>query len=81
MVKKTGNLVSRFVRGLNCFDLKGRSVAGIFSLVMIILCIYVTLTGSDIPNGVLMAYGAMIGGLTVGKTAEVVSANKAEVDK
>lgn len=70
MGKKIVTFVSRVTTAFNAFDIRGRAMVGLFTLVMVILCIYVTLTGKDIPGGVLTAYGTVIAGITVNRTFE-----------
>ena len=64
-------IVHNFVQALNMFDLKGRAIAGIFSLMMIVLCGWAIVNGKDIPAGVQWVYGVVVGSLTVNKTAEL----------
>lgn len=70
MGKKAIDFVSRVVHVFNAFDIKGRAIVGLFTLVVIGLSIWATLTGNDLPGGVLTAYGTVIAGLTVNKTFE-----------
>lgn len=70
MGKKVISFASQVVQAFNVFDLKGRAIVGLFTLVVIGLSIWATLTGNDLPGGVLTAYGTVIAGLTVNKTFE-----------
>lgn len=70
MGKKAISFVSQVVHAFNVFDLKGRAIVGLFTLVIIGLSIWATISGHDLPGGVLTAYGTVIAGLTVNKTFE-----------
>jgi hypothetical protein len=68
MGKKIITFVSRVSGAFDVFNLKGQAIVGLFTLVVIGLSIYVTITGKDIPGGVVMAYGSVITGLVVNTT-------------
>lgn len=70
MGAKVVTFVSSVAHAFNVFDIKGRAIVGLFTLTIIALSVWATLTGSDLPSGVLTAYGTVIAGLTVNKTFE-----------
>ena len=79
MSKKIVSFISKLSDLLNGIDIKGRAIVGLFTLVMVCLSVYCTLTGKDIPGGVLTAYGTVIAGLTVNKSVEAARGGK--IDK
>jgi hypothetical protein len=70
MGKKAIDFVSRAVHAFNLFDLRGRAILGLFSLTIIGLSIWATLTMNDIPGGVLTAYGTAVGCFAFNRTFE-----------
>lgn len=68
MGKKIITFVSRVAGAFDVFNLRGQAIVGLYTLVVIGLSIYATITGKDIPSGVVMTYGSVIAGLTVNTT-------------
>ena len=54
--------------GWDCFNLKGGSIVGLYTLAIIALSCWATLTGKDIPSGVVTSYGLVIGAYAANKT-------------
>lgn len=70
MGKKVVSLISRLSDLLNGLDIRGRAMLGLFTLTIIGLCIWATLTANDIPSGVLTAYGTAVGCFAFNRTFE-----------
>lgn len=59
----------------DCFNLKGGSIVGLYTLCMISLSCWVTVSGMDLPSGVVTAYGLVIGAYAANKTISKIKDN------
>jgi len=64
---KTVNVVHAILR---VFDVKGGTVLGAFTVLMMCLCAYAVIKGKDVPGGVTSAYGIVVGVYGVSKTVK-----------
>lgn len=60
--------------------IRGQAMAGLFTLVIIGLSVYVTVTKSDIPGGVQAVYLTFVGAYGMNKTVELFQP-KAKIKK
>lgn len=55
---------------ITIFNLSGGTILGIMSLAMTALMCYTTLTGKDLPSGVVTAYSVAVGAFALHKSVK-----------
>lgn len=63
-------------RYLSIFELNGSTILGMMSLAIISLMCYTTLTGKDLPSGVVTAYSIAVGAFALHKSVRFFKEKK-----
>lgn len=63
-------------RYLTIFELNGKIIMGIYSLAIIALSCYTCIIGSDLPSGVVTAYGIVISAFALHKAVTKIKGVK-----